>query len=63
MLGVYAAAAGDYDPPTLENMCKRTTIPMYTKLIINTVFGWIVNPALSYEKYFKEEPFFDIYFI
>jgi hypothetical protein len=45
---------------TLENICKSTTIPMYTKLTMRTVFGWILKPALSSEKYFMEDPFFDI---
>ncbi len=33
---------------------------MNTKLTMSTVLGWMVNPALSYEKYLRLLPFFDI---
>ena len=51
------------DELTFENICKSTTIPIYTKLTMSTVFGCILKPALSSEKYFMEDPFFDIMMI
>lgn len=41
--------------PNLEYICSKTTIPMYTKLIISTVLGWILNPALSSEKQLRPD--------
>lgn len=59
LFGVYGVYTAGVEF-TFENICNSTTMPMYTKLTMRTVFGWILKPALSSEKYFMEDPFFDI---